>query len=116
MSERHPRTRIELLEEIRGWAEHSTGTSIFWLNGMAGMGKSTIAYSVAEWLSQQGTSGRANLGASSFFRRGERDRASPALFFLTIVRQLSHKIPGLAEHVNLSIDIDLDVCSKALGE
>lgn len=93
----HPATRREVLGEIQGWAEHAMGKSIFWLNGMAGTGKSTIAYTVAEWLHQPGASTCATLGASFFFKRGERDRASAALFFPTIVRQLAHKDPGLAK-------------------
>ncbi|KAJ9650561.1 hypothetical protein H2198_010140 [Neophaeococcomyces mojaviensis] len=112
----HTATRRELLEEIKKWTEHPTGKSIFWLNGMAGTGKSTIAYTIAEWLSQQGPSARASLGASFFFQRGEGGRASTALFFPTIVHQLRRKITGLDLLVEQAIDNDPDICSKSIGE
>lgn len=113
----HPATRQEILDEIKKWAtEGPTSKSIFWLNGMAGTGKSTIAYTVAEWLSNQDNLNHANLGASFFFKWGEKDRASAELFFPTIVRQLSHKIRGLAIHIDDAIKADPDICNKALGE
>src|SRR5947209_9640352 len=57
----HPGTRRELLEKIDRWAEHPTSRSIFWLNGMAGTGKSTISYTVAKRLNQDKTTGHAKL-------------------------------------------------------
>ncbi|KAG8922483.1 hypothetical protein FRC02_011843, partial [Tulasnella sp. 418] len=38
-----PNTRVALLEEIFKWANDSTAKQLFWLNGMAGTGKTTIA-------------------------------------------------------------------------
>jgi adenylylsulfate kinase-like enzyme len=38
-----PNTRTELLENITKWANDNGGKPIFWLSGMAGTGKSTIA-------------------------------------------------------------------------
>ena len=40
-------TRVELLSQITEWAKDRNGKPIFWLNGMAGMGKSMIARTVA---------------------------------------------------------------------
>ncbi len=42
-----PNTRSELLSQVMEWAEDEDGKPIFWLNGMAGTGKSTIARTVA---------------------------------------------------------------------
>ncbi|RYP71480.1 hypothetical protein DL770_008121 [Monosporascus sp. CRB-9-2] len=39
----HPDTRAELLRQIRGWADDPQPECIFWLNGRAGTGKSTIS-------------------------------------------------------------------------
>ena len=39
----HEKTRVELRQTIQAWAEDINGKSIFWLNGMAGTGKSTIS-------------------------------------------------------------------------
>jgi predicted alpha/beta-fold hydrolase len=38
-----PDTRVDLLQEIYNWADGENSPSIFWLNGLAGTGKSTIA-------------------------------------------------------------------------
>lgn len=112
----HPETRKDLLVEIERWAERSPGKCIFWLNGMAGTGKSTIAYTVAQRLSERRPPSRATLGASFFFKRGERNRASAVSFFPTIVHQLRRKIPGLAAFIDRAIDADPEICHKALGE
>jgi len=38
----HPGTRTDLLRQIMEWSNEPDGKPIFWLNGMAGTGKSTI--------------------------------------------------------------------------
>ncbi|KAG9092951.1 hypothetical protein FS749_015298 [Ceratobasidium sp. UAMH 11750] len=45
-----PNTRIQVLEQLHGWARDGMGQKIYWLNGMAGTGKTTIAYSLCERL------------------------------------------------------------------
>ena len=42
-----PDTRVDLLREIYTWADGKDERFIFWLNGLAGTGKSTIARTVA---------------------------------------------------------------------
>lgn len=112
----HPETRRELLADIERWADHPTGKGIFWLNGAAGTGKSTIAYTVAERLSQRGRTYPAVLGASFFFRRGEGDQASAALFFPTIVHGLRRKIPILYNLIDEVIHNYPDICNKSLSD
>ena len=46
-------TRVELRRQIAEWAEDRNGKSIFWLKGIAGTGKSTIARSVAQLFADQ---------------------------------------------------------------
>ncbi|KAF5860612.1 hypothetical protein ETB97_001316 [Aspergillus alliaceus] len=48
-----PDTRTDLCRQIFEWAE-SDGKFIFWLNGMAGTGKSTVAQIVAQYFEKQG--------------------------------------------------------------
>lgn len=62
----HPDTRVALLKEIYKWADNPDGDCIFWLQGMAGTGKSTISRTVAHRLAERG-----ELGAS-FFKREAR--------------------------------------------
>src|SRR5215472_6122568 len=44
-----PNTHVAILEEIRNWAMDSSinNPPVYWLNGAAGTGKSTIAYTIA---------------------------------------------------------------------
>lgn len=107
----HPDTRTELLPKIRDWANDPHAEGIFWLNGMAGTGKSTISRTVAASFAEDGL-----LGASFFFKRGEGDRGKAGLVFPTIARQLVHKIPALVPSVREAIDTDPDVPRKALRD
>ena len=78
-------TRVAVLKEIKAWVYGKDERCIFWLNGVAGMGKSTIARTICHEFSQKG-----HLGASFFFSRDEQDRSHVGLFFTTIGWQLSH--------------------------
>ncbi|KAF8542372.1 hypothetical protein BDD12DRAFT_802967 [Trichophaea hybrida] len=63
-----PDTRVDLLQQIITWSKDPTGACIFWLNGIAGAGKSTIARTVARTWSI-----RNNLAGSFFFSKGRGD-------------------------------------------
>lgn len=56
-----PNTRVDVLRQIQDWVHDSAGPHIYWLNGMAGTGKTTIAYSICEYLNQS-----SKLAASFF--------------------------------------------------
>jgi hypothetical protein len=74
-----PNTRVELLDQIKEWINSPHGKCILWLNGMAGMGKSTIARTLArDW------DGQGKLGASFFFSRGGGDRSQSRKLFTTL--------------------------------
>lgn len=107
----HPDTRTELLSQIRQWASNPQAESIFWLNGMAGTGKSTVSRTVASLFAADGL-----LGASFFFKRGEGDRGKATAVFPTIASQLLCKIPSVAPFVKEAIDGDPAVPRKALRE
>ncbi|KAK3316770.1 hypothetical protein B0H66DRAFT_626242 [Apodospora peruviana] len=68
----HPDTRTELLSQIQNWANDSQAENIYWLNGMAGTGKSTISRTVAKSFADSGL-----LGASFFFKGGRATAAKP---------------------------------------
>ncbi|KLO17091.1 hypothetical protein SCHPADRAFT_868569 [Schizopora paradoxa] len=61
-----PETRVDILNTIQEWVTHNSGHlgRIFWLNGLAGIGKSSISMTIASWAESQGY-----LGASFFFAR-----------------------------------------------
>ncbi|KAL4964462.1 uncharacterized protein BDV14DRAFT_190324 [Aspergillus stella-maris] len=89
-SECLPGTRIELCREILEWAVSLQGKCIFWLNGLAGTGKSTVSRTMARKFQQKGL-----LGASFFFKRGEGDRGNATKLFSTITGQLLDRNPEL---------------------
>ncbi|KAI0446385.1 vegetative incompatibility protein HET-E-1 [Xylaria telfairii] len=106
-----PDTRVDLLREITSWAIDPDGKAIFWLNGIAGTGKSTISRTVAQRFHDRGL-----LGASFFFKRGEAERGHAGRLFTTLAAQLAVKVPRVAQQIQTALDIDPNVCSKALSD
>ena len=101
-------TRELLLDEINRWCRASAGARIYWLSGMAGTGKSTIARTIAHRLA-----GERILGASFFFSKGQGDVGNAAKFFTTIAALLVKNIPSLKPHVCKVIEEDLHISAKA---
>jgi hypothetical protein len=62
----------------------SDGPPVYWLKGLAGTGKTTIACSVAELAAQQGS-----LGATFFFSRTDIARRTPTLVIPTLAYKLA---------------------------
>ncbi|KAL8942223.1 MAG: hypothetical protein Q9211_001490 [Gyalolechia sp. 1 TL-2023] len=112
----HPNTRVDLLRQVQNWAQQPYGKRIFWLNGEAGTGKSTISRTFAGWLTHQGRVEAIDLGASFFFKRGEADRGSAMKFFPTLIHQLVLKLPGLGTLIAEVINRDPLLCDKSLSE
>ncbi|KAF9009635.1 hypothetical protein BDQ17DRAFT_1421800 [Cyathus striatus] len=81
-----PNTRTALLAEIDKWLNDNRPNvpRVYWLSGLGGTGKSTIAHSVCESLHKD-----QKLGASFFFSREEADRRRPELILPTISYQLA---------------------------
>ena len=78
------KTRVDILQQIMEWAADISPRFIFWLKGLAGTGKSTIATTVAFRLQA-----KSSHFASYFFKRGHSDLAYARKLIPTIVRQLS---------------------------
>ena len=62
-------TRKDVLRDIERWFTRKQGQRVFWLNGLAGTGKSTIAQTFAEMTFAGGKLG-ATLGAEGVLPRG----------------------------------------------
>jgi hypothetical protein len=84
-----PSTRVAVINEIEAWASSSNVPCVFWLNGLAGTGKSTIAATVCERLEEEQL-----LGASFFISRQQADTRDAS----NIVRSIAH---GLATRNSL---------------
>ena len=79
-------TRRTVLDEIGLWAKDFNRPPVFWLNGLVGTGKSTIAQTVAERVFADG-----RLGASFFCSRNFSDRSDLHFIFPTIAVQLARR-------------------------
>jgi hypothetical protein len=66
---------------------------VYWLGGIAGTGKSTIAETIAERMFSAG-----RLGASFFCSRDFEDRSNLQLIFPTLARQLAYTHPEFRPH------------------
>ncbi|KAF3913701.1 hypothetical protein AA313_de0203191 [Arthrobotrys entomopaga] len=108
-----PDTRIEVLKSIEEWTKgpREKDTCIFWLRGLAGTGKSTIARSVASYLKSNN-----HLGASFFFKRSLAQRSSASNVLPTFAYSLAQHIPDLVRYINAAIDKDPAVFGKAYKE
>ncbi|EXK79482.1 hypothetical protein FOQG_15910 [Fusarium oxysporum f. sp. raphani 54005] len=104
-----PNTRVELLRDIGRWLDDKNSKTIFWLNGMAGTGKSTISRTVAQMRHKRG-----DLGASFFFKRGETDRGNMSRFVPTVARHLAQSIPQVGALIKNAIDVDPAIADKAV--
>ncbi|KAG8724394.1 hypothetical protein FRC09_019196 [Ceratobasidium sp. 395] len=49
-----PDTRVEVLERFRVWRDDNQSEKIYWLNGMAGTGKTTLSYTLCKQLKEDG--------------------------------------------------------------
>lgn len=107
----HPETRIALLSDINDWASSSQSKGIFWLNGMAGTGKSTISRTIARECTH-----RRHLGASFFFKRGGGDRGNASKFFSTIATQLVQSFPGLRLYLEKALKLGPAISTKPMKE
>ena len=72
-------TRKEVLLQIDQWLRNDGDQRIFWLNGLAGTGKSTIAQTFAEISFADG-----KLGASFFCSRDFENRSNLQAIFPTV--------------------------------
>ena len=81
-------TRIAVLDEIELWTRDFDKPPVYWLNGLAGTGKSTISQTIAERTFADG-----RLGASFFCSRDFEDRSDLKLIFPTIAVQLARTYP-----------------------
>ena len=104
-------TRENVLNEVELWREGFVQSPIFWLNGLAGTGKTTIAQTVSERLFADGC-----LGASFFCSRGFEDRNDLRFIFPTLAFQLAHKYPTFRASFIPILQSNPDVLHESLPE
>ncbi|MCJ1426480.1 hypothetical protein MMC29_004383 [Sticta canariensis] len=102
-------TRVDVLNEIRAWADGRDGRCIYWLNGRAGTGKSTIARTIAREYYRTG-----RLGASFFFSKGGGDVDHAGKFFTTLAFQLAKMSPTLKSYICDAVSKNIDIKDQSL--
>ena len=75
------------MNEIDTWITTGNRSQIYVLSGLAGIGKSTVAFTIADRAKAAG-----QLGASFFFSRDEAERRNAKRFFTTIADRKSTRL------------------------
>ncbi|KAL5639504.1 hypothetical protein ACGC1H_006218 [Rhizoctonia solani] len=97
-------TRTKILSDSTAWADDPNGAKIYWMNGMAGTGKTTIAYSLCERLEAIG-----QLAASFFCTRTSRECSEAKRIVPTIAYQLARRSAPFRDTLCGILDKDPDV-------
>jgi hypothetical protein len=87
-------TRKGVLFQLEKWSRDEQDKCVFWLNGLAGTGKSTIAQTFAELCFADG-----RLGASFFCSRDFEGRRTLRSIFPTLAFQLAHRYPSFRQQL-----------------
>ncbi|CAE6522231.1 unnamed protein product, partial [Rhizoctonia solani] len=97
-------TRTQILSDSMAWAENPNGAKIYWTNGMAGTGKTTIAFSLCERLDAAG-----KLAASFFCTRTSRECSEAKHIVPTIAYQLARRSAPFRDALCGILDKDPDI-------
>ncbi|KAH9051181.1 hypothetical protein EDB83DRAFT_1326888 [Lactarius deliciosus] len=102
-------TRVTVLEKIRTFLKDTVNVKLFWLNGIAGSGKSTIAQSAAV----EATLLADCIVASFFFsQRGHAELRDASFVFPTLAYQFSLADTGFRKRVSGIIQEQPDIFEK----
>jgi len=102
-------TRRDVLLQLERWSNDQDDKRVFWLNGLAGTGKSTIAQTFAEMSFADG-----RLGGSFFCSRNFDDRNNLGSIFPTLAFQLAHRYPRFREELLPILTASPDVGRESL--
>ncbi|KAF5374690.1 hypothetical protein D9615_008920 [Tricholomella constricta] len=97
-------TREKLLSDILSWAQSDSSSSMIWLSGAAGTGKSSVAGSVAEILKSKDI-----LGAFVGFRRDTAVDDTPSHLFGSIAYQLAFFNEDLRRNILPAVNKELNM-------
>jgi hypothetical protein len=106
-------TRVALLADLDAWATSSTTAPFFWLNGLAGTGKSTVARTFCEHVAKL-QSPPVRL-ATFFVSRHSADRRKPVNILHTLVHQLAAQDGSIRSKLTQALADEPDLLSRSLG-
>lgn len=107
----HQNTRVEILKELEEWSEDSDGKYVYWLNGIAGTGKSTIARTFAHQIKDKG-----HPYGTFFFSRGGGELSKADKLGNTLAVSLARKSPALLSHICEAIKTNNDIGYQGIRE
>ncbi|KIK45389.1 hypothetical protein CY34DRAFT_543387 [Suillus luteus UH-Slu-Lm8-n1] len=107
----HPKcldgTRVDLLSFIYKLLDERKKSRLIWLHGTAGVGKSAVAFTVAERMRSlkmtDHTKIEKRLAGTFFFSRKYTERCTAGYFFATLAYQLGCNFPSVREDLNRAI-------------
>ncbi|KAG1759044.1 hypothetical protein EDD22DRAFT_160836 [Suillus occidentalis] len=110
----HPKclegTRVALLNHIYRLSDTKEMNRLIWLHGTAGVGKSAVAFTVAERMRglkmTEETKVETRLGGTFFFSRRHTKRRTTGYFFMTLAYQLAQNFPSVQTDINIAIRKD----------
>ena len=102
-------TRTDVLWQIEHWLTDEHDQRVFWLNGLAGTGKSTIAQTFAETSFASG-----KLGASFFCSRDFEDRSDIRAIFPTLAFQLAYRYLPFRKELLQTVRFNPDIGRESL--
>ncbi|KAH7093964.1 hypothetical protein BKA62DRAFT_625646 [Auriculariales sp. MPI-PUGE-AT-0066] len=91
-------TRVQILSTLRQWAASNQGPRIFWLAGLAGTGKTTIASSFCRQCQAAGV-----MVLSFFISRNTPDRNTITAVVSTLSHQLSHVNSAVLDTIHAAL-------------
>ncbi|EUC55584.1 vegetative incompatibility protein HET-E-1, putative [Rhizoctonia solani AG-3 Rhs1AP] len=104
-------TRTKILEESIAWSENPDLAKVYWMNGMAGTGKTTIAYSLCERLET-----RKQLAASFFCTRASPECREAKHIIPTIAYQLARRFAPFRYSLCQQLKQDPDISTGQLSD
>ncbi|KAI9690169.1 MAG: hypothetical protein M1822_009130 [Bathelium mastoideum] len=104
-------TRADLLQNIYNWADEQGECHMFWLYGLAGTGKSTIARTVARKYFDKG-----RLAASFFFTKGGGDTGNANNFVTSIAIQLASNVRALRPYISAAVLESSEIASLSFRD
>lgn len=105
-----PNTRQQVLAEMSSWRHNQQQGNLYWLNGMAGTGKTTVAHSLCVMLDRTHA-----LGASFFCTRLLPECRNVKLILPTIAYQLARLSHPFRCALSRVLEHDPDIYTRALS-
>ena len=105
------KTRENILADLVAWAVDAGDTSVYWLNGMAGTGKTTIAFTFSQILDNIEI-----LGASFFCSHLDTDTSNADLIFPTLAYELARHSTAASTALIKALEKDRNVGRKSMRD